>query len=1185
MPFNKNDIYTSSGSVKLYNSWTPYVSKYDTSSFYNWEQDNLPLHDLEERTYLLWEQGGFATSSVPGLALTVSADAANTPEGQAALLSNKNLFTSVSSCIAALPKVIRFPVLIEVASFGNMGPLELNNYKIEDNGSIEIINRNFSRILSASSVVNQVVTAPSVNSSHTIIRLVSSIDVSSTLSNASCLNINTSILSSTTDTRISESVGNIVTYPVHTVRKAPLGVAFSRPLPLPTNRFGTANIYESQATGSNADLTQASYDISAFNEYQEAINDPVPLHRDDIVVNDMCTGNIYFNRLTKIVVRNCVGPIYIRNFFVNNNNVEEVGIDIQNSTVVLENCSTIRNKNAGFNFNNSKVILSRSAYSARNYDISSTGSRVPDKGTGFNVFNSEVILSSLPISVTGTSVGDAGASGLDFAIVASRNNKGFSLNNSKLIGGQSRLSYLNPSSQSVLASELNTNIGIELFNSYVDVSGLIDLYQNQVGIDSNLSKIIFQEMVADNHQKQAIKTTNSTVIWNSSYNPGINQASNKYQLDFSSNGQHLKLNNNSYFSFERKNNIPFNYGNTKFVEDHGYTRIAGNTSSTTVGVKLPSISVDSGSNLDLLHVKGWANIHPANAGINGRFLSVTNNSNASLFGTASGATFIAGSEDWALQFYVAGIGAKNNSTINIHGPTVIGQFGIDILAEDGSIININPPKTKDLVEYDVSGFNLTEKANHTHVELHSTRSCLVANKNSIINLTDLGDYRKNWPRGVIGSTFDLGDADYRLSTDVSALLDSGSLQFYPNPSMNLAYPQARASNLGSGPGTPSEPFAIFTTTDLQVYNFIVQDGIVGLTPNYTNRAYNTQGGVCVRAIQNSNVNVKNVHFPLGTNSSNLDGIYYNASGSACDKLMIWNIADTSKLNASYLSVSGLHPADTIYHGPSAFWVSSNGGTGYRIASGAPISTPDTGRLSVLDFFGAGSAVWQIPSGVSFNSPFNRFHLVTGSETTEQKNRIYGGGMNNGMNKVFRYGENNTFNNKGIFRIYWSPKSSAKILANDLSGYTNGAFPHGGNFSGVIGPAYQVFAQGYNCSAPLSALIPPGRTEVSSIYPDLLKIVDTNNNNLGDNIWTSGFYYCSEMMHSDPLQCVLEESAANTFANAKNASLGFSGTPKKVTIHNAEGYLNSNRFTESYGGDLSGSVGFKSASIFDLSRDN
>ena len=102
MTFNRNDIYTTSGSTRLFNSWTSYVSKYDTSSFYNWEQDNLPLYDIEERTYELWEQAGFPTSSVPGFALTVSAD---TPT--ATLNANSNIFTTVSACIAALPQVIR----------------------------------------------------------------------------------------------------------------------------------------------------------------------------------------------------------------------------------------------------------------------------------------------------------------------------------------------------------------------------------------------------------------------------------------------------------------------------------------------------------------------------------------------------------------------------------------------------------------------------------------------------------------------------------------------------------------------------------------------------------------------------------------------------------------------------------------------------------------------------------------------------------------------------------------------------------------------------------------------------------------------------------------------------------------------------------------------------------------------
>ncbi len=37
------------------------------------------------------------------------------------LLANNNIFTDLSSCIAAIPKVVRFPVLIEVADFGDLG--------------------------------------------------------------------------------------------------------------------------------------------------------------------------------------------------------------------------------------------------------------------------------------------------------------------------------------------------------------------------------------------------------------------------------------------------------------------------------------------------------------------------------------------------------------------------------------------------------------------------------------------------------------------------------------------------------------------------------------------------------------------------------------------------------------------------------------------------------------------------------------------------------------------------------------------------------------------------------------------------------------------------------------------------------------------------------------------------------
>ena len=348
----------------------------------------------------------------------------------------------------------------------------------------------------------------------------------------------------------------------------------------------------------------------------------------------------------------------------------------------------------------------------------------------------------------------------------------------------------------------------------------------------------------------------------------------------------------------------------------------------------------------------------------------------------------------------------------------------------------------------------------------------------------------------------------------------------------------------------------------------------------------TQGGVCLRATQDSVVNVRNVHFPIGTNISPLDGFYYTTSGSDCNKLMIWNIADTSRLNASYCSVSGMYPGDTSYHGPSSIWTSSVDALAY----GAPSGTPDTGSLSVLDAFGAGSSVWVIPSGVSINSPFDAFYPVSGGQDFNKETALAlaQAGINVSGTTTYKWGATeNTSENQGVFRIYWTPKSSARALQTDLSGYFKGAFPYeGGPFSGVIGPAYQLFAQGYNCSAPLSAILTDTGTNFSGTYPDLLKLsYDSDGDGIPDQLWTSGFYYCSEMLEENPTQCILDESAAETFANAKNASVGMAGRPKKVTLYRARSDSATNRLSEAYVGDASGSLGFKSAAIFDLSRDD
>ena len=1185
MPFSETDIYTSSGSVMLQNAWTPYVSKYDTSSFYNWEQDNLPLYDLEERTYENWEQAGFATSALTGFSLTVSADAANTTEGEAVLLADGTVFTDLSSCIAAIPKVVRFPVLVEVGNFGDLGKLELHNFRIEEGGSIEIINRNFGRVYNASGDSHAVVGTPTYNASHALMTTVSSLDLSSTLTATKCVHLGTTVLSGAGDERLANQ-GNSFFYPRHNLRKAPLTVAFKSAAPLTgvANEFSFAP-YENIDTTS-IDNTLRTTDVSATNQATDLAITRAQLGTEEKL---SVGGNTYFNTCSKISVKNCDGPIYIRNFFVDGETTLPVTIEVTNSEVVLENCAGVRAQEAGFRFNNSKVTLSRSAAAYRNYKLTDTTTREAQTGYGFHAVNSEVIVSSLPLVLNTTGPGDIGGSGVDCVVMASRNYAGFVLDSSKLIGGVQRSVATNSLFGSIIGTELNTGYGMLLTNSQMDIKGLLDVYGDDKGIQADGSHVVFENFCIDAHSGEAIRSRNSSFVFDSPDSPlNLGQADRK-QLDLSGNAQHIDLMKNSSFGFRRKNNIPTMYGNTSFKVAHGVIKYnSGNKSP------LPALSVNDGSELDLIHASirvDNTSENIANVPSYGRAIKATNNSKVSCFGSGSGCTFAFGPAGVTYQSKMAGMYANNSSEINIHGPAALGQFGVDILVENNSTLNIEPARTRDAFGLEVSGFDLSSAANHTSVELHATRACLVSNKNSVINIADLGAFPANWARTSTGTAYLDAGFDYPINTfDTSTFTSSGSLQFYPNPQDPTAIAGLRLDDLTSAAGLN------FVVPDLPVFTnltglnrFFATQNIID-TPLVTVNISNiTQGGVCLRATEDSVVNVKNVHFPVGPNTSPLDGHYYTTSGSDCEKLMIWNIADTSRLNASFLSVSGMWPGSTDYHGPSGIYASSFNGTvtDGAPASGAPPRTPDTGSLSIHDAFGAGSSVWVVPSGVTVNNPFDAFYPVSGNLNGLTASTLSYAGINVSGTTTYKWGSGpHSSANQGVFRIYWSPKASARALQSDLSGFHHGAYPHTGVFSGVLGPAYQTFAQGYNCSAPLSALVQTDGSNLSGTYPDLVKLsYDSDGDGVPDQLWTSGFYYCNEFVEENPTQCIIDESASLTFANSKNASVGLAGRPRKVTIYSSKSNAANNRTAEAYVGDTSGAVGFKSATIFDLSRDN
>ena len=1156
---NPSDVYVSGGSNNLLVCWTDKVTKYDASSFYNWEQDNLPLHDLDERTHLLWEKLGHPTSALTGMSFIVSGDATDS--------CNPLFFTTLSSCINALPEVINCPILIEVASFGNLGGLNLSNKAFGPNGALEIINRNsaFAYPRSVSSTKNEY-NDISYDTDYGAYGLASSVNAAGYI--LVCKDENNAAIGpypaadhvyATTLTKDSfgnpfnVASGTLVSqkYREDTRFKNPYvfarridGRKFNRltaSLSSTGDPWTLAGDYVSSLTFNfepfDKDRTteKDTYDVSTYNfisDSEEAWGNTAAGPPNDPDYGAMSFS--YFNSLEYIKVNECNGPVYIRNFNVDGQHSVDRGIEINNSKVNLERCSVSRCNKAGLHAENSEVNILRGIVAFRNYELigsTRTGTPFAEKrlayktqdsyGAGIYANNSTInfkstydrdIEKSIQASgslhyigyygctfTAGQTAGIVPAPSLEALTCLSRNDIGIHAVNSKITGGRTELGGISTriwNDGMQLFSELNTEAGIKLENSVLDYSGRLLLDGNYFGLDSANSKVSVDTLAARYNQSTGINLTNSEFIYNKDLYGGYLHAYldsvetyKESQVACITNGQDIASDNSiirPLYTSSMPSIYKMIYASGCFGKDENSDKL------------LPSIHLKGNTDADLIstHLERLTTGVTSTAQY-GLLARVEDNSTLTMRGTENYANIVIGPNTRATNINVAGLYASNGSTIKLQGPTSLVNLGVDVLAEDNSNIEITPHQSSNGALL-VSSFDLSRGDNHTMVELHSTRACLVANRNSNILMENVGNYVGHWAAGAYGSSITLPQ-DYS-ETALGTYASGGFIQFYPNANVDAAAAVANEK--------------INIPVDGLRYQFAPDSAPIPFSfarNTVTDASAITTGGMCVRAVENSLVQANNVHFPATWDIAS--SVIYDLDGTApldgprCSRTFIWNIADGSLLKASYISISGFHPRDSGYVGPSGVWSTGD----------VPSGTPDTGTVPVLDYYGHSTA-----------NP---------------------------------YGKSVSAENFGAFRLYFSVDPATNFMVasgtNDLDGW-----------------ARQVFAQGYNFSGNLIASGNADASSTDNHIGVLQKQAD-------DSIAASGFYYASAMLATpNTVKAVLDDSALNTFANAKHNTVGKSGLGKVV-----QGYY----ATSAFGGDSYNKYGYglglASINNFDLKKDN
>ena len=847
----------------------PEVYKFDASGFYNWEEDNLPLNDLETRSNIFKQYLGL-DNSLTGVTLTVSSDAPKSA-------SSIGVYQTVQEALQVIPRRIRIPVLIEVCSFGDLGDLEIKDIQGEGDGGLQITCRQYIEDFNVNSLT---------------------------------LSASNTYGPSATQSMPIDFIATTWVVQQHAIASSRLGISCSASEPW--NRHARAYLQKRNNSqdemqslcfspwprSSGAEFAGAgnTYNFEGYNELDDitvnqdanplAGSTPLIEERLPLLNTNAMVGVAYGAYFRKVKITNC-SRVKLKNVCVDSasgadfeypNSAQflcDRGIDIRDSDILLENVAVSRFRKTGIYTDNSTVCTAGHFFVSRIYDRTVNQTR-GSNGVGVYAVDSNLVFDTSATDTAAYAANSAGA----YINSITKCGIGIEAINSQVGGGarsaDTTTAYPKNAGGDTAGDDFDTThlmcfgneTGIKLHNSVLNYNGRPSIFCNIKGVDAFQSNITLCQFSIDYNQDEGVYLSKSDLrygnfsTWFAAYGTcsatptGAVKPKPAYCADY--NGINIHSDKGSSVSPEQGcsaiNNLDMWGGAYSGTGQNSVGRLA----MTNHRADAPSILISDNSNGEFVQLVIAS--PGVIGGVGGKCVRAEKNSSLTIRGTQKGATgfgsygALENLGQMESNWTTAAACAEDNSKITFSGPTKIARYGIAVLALNNSEASFGPPVTEGESAPNFPLYGLTSSSNHTMVDLHANRACVVASNKSTINMESLG-----------GSALSpVSSVDYRELSAVSSLYTSATsgsfVRFSPN---------GFTENAAGTSQVEADNFDVFTRTSLSGADAVDHPLI-------------STGGMCVRAVGASVVNANLVNFMFGMESSSVSGVAYNYNGSGCE---------------------------------------------------------------------------------------------------------------------------------------------------------------------------------------------------------------------------------------------------------------------------------------------------------------